>query len=247
MYNTNSIVQDIGDSMYIIIAFIVIFVIVLLFTLTARNRMIKTYQKYIRIPNTKGIDGKTLAFYLRHELGLEDLQFARTDHKLADAYYIKQKVLVLSNAVADEKSLASLTIVAHEFGHALQHKTNQTKFNCNYILLKITRFTNCFILPLFFLGLLLYATNWHTLGGLICLYIALALFLCNITLKISNIPVEYDASKRGLALLTEYQILSPKEYKNAKKLLNTAAQTYIAGLFDGIFIFTSTIRNLLQL
>lgn len=228
----------------VILSFIALFVVILFFTLTARDRMLKTYKKFITVKNSKGIDGKTLAFFLRERLGLDNLKFARTDHNLADAYYIKAQTLVLSNDVADKDSLASLTIVAHEFGHAIQHRTDQAKFHFNYVMQKITRITNKLIFPLLIIGLILYFAKINSVAGLSCVYGGFALFLFNIVLKLSNIPIEYDASRRGLKLLQEYNILSPHELKNAKKLLKMAAQTYIAGFFDGILLFTGTISRL---
>ncbi len=230
--------------MYIIIAFIIVFIVILIFTLTARDRMLRIYQKYSKVANSKKVDGKNLAFYFREKLGMNELSFARTSQKLADAYYIKERTLLLSNEVADTPSLASLTIVAHEFGHALQHKTDQNKFHVNYILQKITRTTNKLILPIFLLGLIFYVPNWLPTAGLICLYGAFVLFLLHLAIKLSHIPVEYDASRRGLQLLQEYDILSPHELKIAKKLLKVAAGTYIASFFDGILIFTDTISYL---
>lgn len=228
----------------VIIIFFAIFLVILFFTLTARDRMLRTYKKFINVKNSKGVDGKTLAFFLRERLGMDELKFARTDRSLADAYYIKAKTLVLSDDVADKDSLASLTIVAHEFGHAIQHRTDQAKFHFNYIMQKVTRITNKFILPLLLIGLVLYLAHIGSIAGLGCMYGAFALFLFNIVLKLSNIPLEYDASRKGLKLLQDYDILSKHELKNAKKLLNTAAQTYIAGFFDGILIFTNTISRL---
>ena len=55
--------------------------------------------------------------------------------------------------------------------------------------------------------------------------------------QILTVPLEYDASKRALKYLKEYNYVSPNEYRRAKKLLGIAAQTYIANLLDGLFTF----------
>ena len=67
--------------------------------------------------------------------------------------------------------------------------------------------------------------------------IAFAFFVIHLLELIIIIPLEYDASRRALKYLKEYNYVSPSEYHKAKKLLNTAAQTYIAGLFDDLLMF----------
>jgi len=54
--------------------------------------------------------------------------------------------------------------------------------------------------------------------------------------QIVTIPLEYDASRRALNFLKENNFVSAGELRKAKKLLSIAAQTYIAGLFDSIFV-----------
>ena len=49
--------------------------------------------------------------------------------------------------------------------------------------------------------------------------------------------LEYNASSRALRFLKNYNYVSASELKKAKKLLSIAAQTYIVGLFDGLFVF----------
>ena len=43
-----------------------------------------------------------------------------------------------------------------------------------------------------------------------------------------TLPVEFDASKRALAQLTETGSIAPQEVAGAKKVLDAAALTYVA-------------------
>ena len=70
--------------------------------------------------------------------------------------------------------------------------------------------------------------------GLILVIIAGVLFLLEAILKLFTIPLEFNASKRAIKFLEENKILTNKEIAKSKRLLNTAGQTYILGLFDGI-------------
>lgn len=191
----------------------------------------------MRIGNKANITGKELAFISKRNLELNNLEFALTDRKLGDAYSPKYHTLILSEEVCNTASLSSLTIVAHELGHAVQHKNETPLFVLNQLVKGLTRLTNKLIFPLLIIGLFLYLLKIPNESlGAILMIISLSLFLLHILELIVVIPLEYNASSRALKYLKEYNYLSPSEHRKAKKLLNVAAQTYIAGLFDDLFI-----------
>lgn len=219
-----------------IIAGVLLLLIIIVFT--SRNRIIKTYEKFMRVGNKANLTGKELAFISKKNLELDDLQFALTDIKLGDAYSPKHKTLILSQEVCNTASLSSLTIVAHELGHAVQHKNETPLYVVTQLIRAITRLTNKFIIPLLAIGLLSFLLKFPNDSlGYILMMIAFAFFVIHLLELIIIIPLEYDASRRALKYLKEYNYVSPSEYHKAKKLLNTAAQTYIAGLFDDLLMF----------
>ena len=139
----------------------------------------------------------------------------------------------MSEEVCNTASLASLTIVAHELGHAMQHKENSTLFNTTILTNKITRLTSKLIFPLLVIGLFFVAFDYPTPDfGYVMMIISGTLFMIQVLNKILTIPLEYNASKRALKFLKENNYLTNGEHFRAKKLLGIAAQTYIASLFD---------------
>lgn len=223
---------------YKVIAIIAIIIIILLIiVLTSRTRIVKVYDKYMKIGNKANLTGKQLAFISKANLELNGLDFALTKNKLGDAYSPKYNTLILSEEVCNTASLSSLAIVAHELGHAMQKKENSALFFVSQLFGKITRFTNNFILPLLIVGLLSFIFKYPNDSlGMILMIISGGLFIFHVLNQILNIPVEYDASHRALKYLKEYNYVSPNEYSKARRLLSVAAQTYIANLFDGILI-----------
>ena len=223
---------------YQIIAIIAgIILLLMLIVFTSRKRIIKTYEKYLRISNKANLSGKQLAFISKQKLGLDDLEFALTDIKLGDAYSPKYKTLILSNEVCNTASLSSLTIVSHELGHAVQHKKRTPIYVLSQIITAITKFTNKFIIPLLVIGTLLFLLKYPNDSlGQILMIISGCLFGLHVLRLIILIPLEYDASRRALKYLKENEFVSPNEYRKAKKLLGIAAQTYIVALFDDLFI-----------
>lgn len=194
----------------------------------------------MKLDNQLNVTGEQLAILAKQFLGLDDLKFALTKQKLGDAYSPKFRTLILSEEVCKTASLASLTIVSHELGHALQDKHNNPLFILTRIMGKLTRITNKLITPLLVIGLFLFAFQYPALeSGYILLIISGCLFALQILNQILTIPLEYDASSRALKFLKNNKLVTAGELRRAKKLLGIAAQTYIASLLDGIFIFKS--------
>lgn len=232
-------------DIYKIIAIIgCIFIVLLFIVLTSRTRIVKTYDKYMKVSNKVNMTGKELAFVSKNNLDLRNIDFALTKDKLGDAYSPKYRTLILSEEVCNTASLASLTIVAHELGHACQHEKGSGLFFISQLCNKITKLTNRFILPLLIIGLFLFVFKYpDQYLGITLMYISGGLFVIHILNQLLNIPLEYDASKRALKYLKEYNFVSNSEYRKAKKLLSIAAQTYIAGLLDGILIINKKKRK----
>ncbi len=211
-------------------------VLLLLFSLfTARTRVKNLYNKYSKITNDKGVNGKQVAFYAKQKLQLDGLEFSLIDGTMTDCYVPKKKLLCLSEDVANNTSIASVAIVAHELGHAHQHFTGDPMFKLNQLLGKITRLTSRFILPLLIFGLIAHIFKWPTPSlGVTLIIISGVLFAMQVLFKLIIIPVEINASTRALKFLKENQIITAKETPKVKKLLRTAGKTYIVALFDGI-------------
>lgn len=69
--------------------------------------------------------------------------------------------------------------------------------------------------------------------------IGIVLFSLVALFQLITLPVEYNASNRALATLSNYGILQGEDLIGAQKVLNAAALTYVAALIV-------TIANLLR-
>ena len=226
---------------YYIIGGIILVLLIVVFS--ARKRIQTIYAKYMKVSNKADITGKQLALAGKEYLKLEGLQFSLIEGKMTDGYSHKYKTLFISDEVANTASLASVAIVAHELGHAMQDFGNDRLYHLTHIFNRITRFTNKFILPCLIVGIgfLLFEFELNISYGL--LYTSLGLFCLHLLLKVLTIPMERNASHRALKFLKQYKIVSNSEHNKARKLLRVAGQTYITALFDGIFItFNKTKR-----
>jgi Zn-dependent membrane protease YugP len=57
-----------------------------------------------------------------------------------------------------------------------------------------------------------------------------AAFAAGAVFALVTLPVEFNASKRGLQLLRTYQLADGSEMKEVKRVLDAAALTYVAAL-----------------
>lgn len=223
---------------YKLIAIVACIILVLIIiVLSSRSRIVRTYKRYMRVDNQANLTGEQFAVIAKEHLDLKGLKFALTKQKLGDAYSSKYKTLIISEEVCKTASLASLTIVAHELGHAQQHQGNNILFVLTRFLRFITNFTNILIVPLLVLGMCSKIFSYPNADiGYILILTSIILFAIHVLNQILTVPLEYDASRRALKYLKENKFLSSNEHKKAKKLLSIAAQTYIANLLDGILI-----------
>ena len=95
----------------------------LIFMIYAQAKVNSAFKKYSRVANMHHVTGAQAAETLLRDNGLEDIRVERIKTKLGDQYDPRHKVLRLSPEVYGNASIATLGIVAHEIGHAVQDKT----------------------------------------------------------------------------------------------------------------------------
>lgn len=222
---------------YILIAVaVVLFVAMLIFSATAYKRFVRAYKKYMQHRTYCGYNGAELARYMIFKLRLKTKVYL-TNQQLADSYHPGKKIVLLSDSVAKSSSIASIAITAHELSHAYQHKNKNFMFMFAHVLAVIS-YIGRFVLPLIIVsGIILLFFAQYNLIGQILLIVAASVIILSFVLKLTNIPVEFGASKIAYNFLKDNEILSTDELKLAKKMLNIAGQTYIASLFAGFVKF----------
>ncbi|MCJ7551293.1 MAG: zinc metallopeptidase [Anaerolineae bacterium] len=198
----------------------------LLLALVAQAWVRSAYRKYSRIPNGAGITGVDAARRMMADVGTQ-LHIEGTRRTLSDHYDPRSNTLRLSPGVAQQPSVASLAIVAHELGHAQQDSQTFALLKLRSGLVPMVRLTSWLGPILFMAGIFLgiYDLAWV---GVIC-FAGAALF------SLITLPVELDASRRGLAMLKRNNLLtSDEERRGARTVLTAAALTYVAALVQSV-------------
>lgn len=191
----------------------------MLLAVFAQWRVSSAYSKYSRVQNANNLTGEQVAAYLLRANGL-NLSVSGTPGQLSDHYDPRDKTLYLSAGVARTPSVASLGIVAHEVGHAVQDYQGYAPMRFRAFLVAPAQIGPTVGYILFFVGLFLNVTGLAWLG--------IIFFSASLLFALATLPVEFNASHRALQMLRSSALVGPGEVDAAKSVLSAAALTYVA-------------------
>ena len=216
-------------------AFVLILLfIILLFPQFWVQKVIKKYSEPIKtLPGT----GEELAQHLINRFELDDVSIKKVENG-NDHYNPETKTIALSESNHDGKSLAAVTIAAHEFGHALQHKTNYKPLLLRTNLAKFAAIAEKVASVILVASPFAFILAKIPAVGLIMLLAGFTIMCLPVILHIVTLPVEFDASfNRALPILSEDEYLSPSTIPIAKKILTAAALTYVSASLSSLLNF----------
>ncbi len=205
----------------------IILIPTIILTLYAQNKVNSNFKKYLKVQTAKGYTGLQVARLLLDQHGLQNIPIELSRGSLSDHYDPGKKVLRLSGEVYKGTSIASVSVAAHEVGHAIQDANDYTPLILRNKVFPIAKFGSSAAWIFIFVGLLI-----PSMGGL--MDIGIILFATAVLFQLITLPVEFNASSRALDLLDANGILSRNEEVGAKKVLNAAALTYVAAMASGI-------------
>ncbi len=201
---------------------LILAIIVILIPLIAQIGVSSNYQKYKRVKNTKELTGYDVARKILDENGLGDIYIVETRGELTDHYDPTKKVVRLSSDIYHGKTIAAMSVAAHECGHAVQDKEGYTFMRIRSAIFPIVNVATSISYWIILLGFLFELLD--------LIYIGIALTCLGLLFQIVTLPVEFDASKRAGVFLKEYNLATEDESKGVKKMLGAAAMTYVAGV-----------------
>jgi Zn-dependent membrane protease YugP len=196
----------------------------------AQMRVRSAYEKYSRKPNHRGLSGYEAARILLRSAGLDQIRVEEVPGNLSDHYDPKKKVLSLSRGVSQNRSVASLGIVAHEVGHAMQDATDYGPLRVRSGLVPAVQIGSWLGPIIFFAGFFLSGLT----GSTSIAWLGLFLFAGTVIFALITLPVEFNASNRALQLLRSYQLADGRELQETKQVLDAAALTYVAALAQAL-------------
>lgn len=202
----------------------------LLLAFYAQAKVRSAFQKYSQVPNRIGMTGYQAAQSLLSAAGLShvDVEGTRGGGSLSDHYDPRGDVLRLSPDVANRASVAAIGIVAHEIGHAMQDQEQYLPLKVRSGLVPAVNIGS-------WLGPIIFFVGWMFAPSTQLAWIGVLLFGLSALFAIVTLPVELNASRRAMQMLTTSGlIVSAEEKEGVSSVLNAAAWTYVAAVAQAL-------------
>jgi Zn-dependent membrane protease YugP len=214
--------------------YIGLIVATLLISGAAQMYIRSTYGRWSKVPNGARLTGAQIAEFLRdratfsNQPGREAITaITIVPGDLSDRFDPRDRSLGLSAAVAEQPTVASMAIAAHEVGHAVQHAEGSALMALRSLLVPAASLGPNIGYLLIIGGIIFQMTGLITIG---VLFFGIAVLFSILTL-----PVEIDASRKALAMMDSTGLVtSPEERRGAQSMLTAAALTYLAGAITAV-------------
>lgn len=205
----------------------ILYLLGILLAVIAQGWLSSTYSKYRAVANARGLSGVECARHILHRNGLDHIRVEMSrGGTLSDHYDPRAGVIRLSADIYQGTSIASLSVAAHECGHAIQHKENYAPLKIRDTMVPVVNLANQIGWVALFLGLVLfYRSSTLLMVGGIMLLVVLAF-------QLITLPVELNASSRALKILRADGMIMEQERPMASTMLKAAAFTYVASVLS---------------
>ena len=200
--------------------YLLYFAIIVLIPLWAQMRVKSTFAKYSQVRSASSRRGAEVAREILNANGLYDVGVEEGRGFLSDHYDPRSKTVRLSPENFHGHSIAAAAVAAHECGHAIQDSHGYVFLRFRSALVPVANFGSNVSWILIMIGLLADATNMLLLG---IIFMAAAVLF-----QIVTLPVEFNASSRAMDQVVSLGLISNREEREARKVLNAAALTYVA-------------------
>lgn len=204
-----------------------IFIPTLIISLGVQIYLKNTNAKWSKIANSSHIPGMVVAKQLFAQTSLQAIPVERVPGNLTDHFDPGANVVRLSDGTAKTTSVSAMAVTAHELGHVQQYQEGSAMIKARSFLLPALRFSPTISYFALFMGF------FFNMTGLI--WVGIFFFALMVLFSILTIPVEFNASSRGLRLLEEAGLMqSEQDRQGAKAMLRAAGLTYVAAAITSV-------------
>ncbi|MGG3450019.1 zinc metallopeptidase [Domibacillus aminovorans] len=201
-------------------SFLLYFAIIIIVPLWAQFKVKSTYKKYSQVPASTGITGAQTARRILDDNGLQQVNVVETRGFLSDHYNPMTKTVHLSSNNFHGHSIAGAAVAAHEVGHAIQDKEAYAFLRFRHALVPVANISSNLSWVFIMIGIFSTMTNMLLLG--------IVLMAAGVLFQVITLPVEFNASNRAMNQIVSSGIIRNDEEREARKVLNAAAMTYVA-------------------
>ena len=197
----------------------------ILLSIYASFKVSSTTKKYFKVSAMKGMTGQEVARRILDSNGLSSVPVNPVPGSLTDHYDPRGKTVSLSEEVFYGTSITSISVAAHECGHAIQDKESYVPMMFRSAIVPAVNFASSASWIIIMMGFFVSRQF---------LWLGIVLFSATVLFQVVTLPVEFNASSRALKQLESLGIVGLDEHKESKKVLNAAALTYVAAALASI-------------
>ena len=201
---------------------LILFILIIILPLIADIFVKINYSINLKKENSKGLSGAEVARKILDKNGLSNIYVVATNGYLTDHYDPKRKVIRLSKDVYEGSSVSSMAIAAHECGHAIQDKEGYLFLRLRSLIFPVVNIATSISYYIILIGFIFEMLD--------LVYIGIGLTTLGLLFQIITLPVEFNASKRAEKELGTMNLADNEEKSGVKKVLVSAALTYVAGV-----------------
>ncbi|CAN5806787.1 zinc metallopeptidase [soil metagenome] len=219
-------------------------------TLWAAWRVRSTYGRWDKVDSGISMSALDFARYLLNQQGLNEVGVEPTPGHLTDHYDPRSRTLRVSSAVsgsrghgafdpieqqfgyADQQrgrlSVAAVAVIAHEVGHAAQHKQGDPAMALRQLVVPVASIGSSLAPWLIIAGVFFQVFGLAVVG--------LAFFAAAVLFTFVTLPVEFGASNRALAYVAPLGLIGERG-DGARSVLRAAGWTYVAAALTALLTF----------
>lgn len=193
----------------------------------AQFRVKGNFNKWSKVAASSGLTGAEVARRILDSNGLHDVPVEPVRGKLTDHYDPISRTVRLSEPVYYGNSIASVSVAAHEVGHAVQHKEAYGALVLRHRMFPVANFGSSMAPMLLIGGILL---QWSDL-----ILLGIIFFSAAVAFQLVTLPVEFNASSRAKVFMLQQGMIRNNEERGVNKVLGAAALTYVASALVALF------------
>lgn len=204
-----------------------IFIPTLIISIGVQIYLKNTNARWSQVANSSNMPGVVVAQQIFNKTSLQPIKVEQISGHLTDHFDPGANVVRLSDSTARRTSVAAMAVTAHELGHVQQYQQGSAMIKARGFLLPALKFSPTLSYISLFLGF------FFNMTGLI--WVGIFFFALMVLFSILTIPVEFNASSRGLKLLDEAGLMrSEEDRRGARSMLTAAGLTYVASAVTSI-------------
>ena len=218
-------------------------------TMWAAWKVRSTYNKWDKADSGITMSPFDFARYLLDRNGLREVGVEPTPGHLTDHYDPRTRTLRVSSAVAGNHSagyfdprtgmlgypatqqrlsVAAAAVIAHEVGHAMQHRERDPAMALRQLVVPVAQIGSSLAPWLIIIGLIMNMTGLSIVG--------LVFFGAAVAFTFVTLPVEFGASRRALAFVEPLGLIGERG-DGARSVLRAAGWTYVAAALTALLTF----------